>query len=1328
MAKKFKVLAVVMAALLVFCVFVAGLPELKDFNTAVPDDNYKTELLSIYSSFNPDLSKIDKNDEFALKRLIVSDYEGNDYGAVSSAVDEKNNFAVLQYDTREQAESAYNKIKKDGLTVNTDGVAEIASFEKGEMYPAGSNAVGSKSFIDKYAMDAEDVVVAVIDTGVMLNHPDLAGRFVSEGYDYTSDRFDNADYDKELQPGYYHGSSVCGIIANNTKDNVKILPYKVFPFGSRYSTDSAIISSINNAVDMGVDVINMSLSSDSSASAYKKAVDNATSKNICVCVSAGNSSKDCSKTYPASIGSAFTVSALNITMSDIASFSNYGPSVDFCAPGTKINSAIPLPGGEGGYDLCSGTSFSTPYVTALCSNIKSIDTNLSNDDVYKVLCDFCTDYGDEGFDEYYGYGLPNIGNINYSEDGYYSYSIPQGVLKISDSVDCTEDTQPWGVFASKIKKVIIDESAGSIGAYSFSNMEKAEFEINSKLISVGEYAFKNCTNLKNITFDKDVEYIGTGAFEDIDDFTITGYTNTPAYEYALLNNITFNSLGCKHSYVMDVVEPSGEDDGYTIYKCRACGDSYIGEYIKSEIISAGICGNDLSYSLYNTGKLIIFGTGEMYDYSSVSAPWSEYASSVSIVEIEQGVTGVCPFSFYGFSNLAEFKSNSSSFSVMNKSLYSADGTKLISAVCDLGNIYSMPGSVTDFDATAFLSMKTVVVSPNENFTSSSSIIYDRDGNIVMALPSYRTALLSLDSDIDIYDYAFLLTKYPISVRVYSTQTRFGEYSIGYYYNNGFEKNDLVYYGYIDAPAYEYAVKNGFTTNLLNGGSCGDDLTWYYNIAKKTLTISGTGDMTRYSNKMLVPWYDYMDSIEKVVIEEDVRSVSVYAFYGAAALKELTLPASISAPTSINVWYGCENIETINLTTGSGQMADYGTSNSAKTYTYTPWYISRNSITDFNLSPDITRIGSYAFRGCGGIRSITLNSCSIISKYAFYDCSNLDSVVIYAKDTSFGSNALFSYSSKDLVNTDAKIIAYSDSTAKDYAKDNSINFVSLGCGHSRTVTAVSDHPSCCYDTNVQYYCSDCNSHLYDEYLTATSSGHFVKGTVITTRGKVITDAEVYLDGVLSAITNEYGKFVVDDVMCDIEHMVEIKKHNTTIASVTVNTDSSNRNGTLVIKYGNFIKDTAVNGKDYVYAKHRGFDDLDLIDFGKIQGEKLAIGTKYQIQNTPSVSNMYIEQNASVSYRRDFYFDVSHTSDYSVCEVGIIYGKNMDDDFMCLENVGKKNSQGLALKSSVVNDYVKTYFLSYGSSGSDGKISARLYLKYTNGVKTYTYYSDVLSYTY
>lgn len=1325
--KKNKLTAIVISFVLLLTAFAGGLHYTQNSSETSENAQFIDDLTAIYKTYDSDLSNINSDTEFALKRLIVSDYSGDDCGAVAKAVDKKNNFAVLQFETEQQAKSAYDTLTSKGVTVDADGVAQIQAFDKCEMHPAGSEAVGTTSFINHCAMDTDDILVAVIDTGMMLSHPELTDRFVNEGYDYSSDALDNADYDAELQPNYYHGTAVCGIIANNTMDNVKILPYKIVPFGSTTTTDSAAISAMNNAVDMGVDVINLSLSSTTAGSSYRRAIQNAYRNNVCVCVSAGNSSKSCDALYPACISESFTVSALNTKMTGRASYSNYGQSIDFCAPGTKINSATPMEKGEGGYDIFSGTSFSTPYITALCSDIKSVNSGLTNDQVYDILCDFSADYGDSGFDEYYGNGMPSIGNIKYAQADQYDYSIPQGVLNVYDNIECSADNKPWNAFAPQIKQVNII-GTGRIHAYSFSDMKKASFSFDTPITYIGEAAFRNCENLNEISFDENIDFIGEGAFDGIDDLTIHGYMNTPAYEYALANDITFNSLGCKHAYIIDVVEPSGSSAGYTRYECRICGDSYIGEYIATEVIDSGMCGDNLRYELNSIGKLTISGIGDMYDYSSARSPWYPYAESISIIQIDKEISSVSPFAFYGCANLIEFKNSSSAFTTINKSLYNAEGTKLICAVNGYGSIYTMPDTVEELDATAFLAVKIVNVVTNDRFTIDSSIIYDSKGNIALALPGYSNALLSIENDIDVHDYAFILTEYPNIVRVYSTRTNFGVYSIGYHYDNGFVKNDLEYYGYVDAPAYRYAVENEFKTNSLNAGSCGENLSWHYNVEDKKLTVSGHGDMTSYTTQSLIPWYDYMGDIEEVVIDDEVAKLSPYAFYNAKNLKTLTLPASIGVPESNSVWGGVNSIETINITCGTGIIPNYGTSYSSRIYTYSPWYISRESIENFNLSPELTSIGSFAFRGCSCITSVTLNNCWVVSKYAFFDCTGLERLTVLSKDTSFASASVFAYSSLDLKNEDAVLYAYSDSTAADFAVKNGLTFASLGCGHSRGINAQSDHPVCCYDATVSYYCKDCKNSLYSEYLRAESDGHFVRAMLTNTKGKAIPDAEVYLDGVLSAKTNSSGKFVIDCVKCEIEHTVVLKKHGYVIAETTVNTNKSNRTGNLSIQYGNFIPDTAVNGKDYVYAKKTGFDDLDLMVLGKIKGEKLAIKSAFSNQTIPSVNNMYVEQNPQISYRKDFCFDTVYTSYYDITEVGILYGKNMSEDFMLVENIDKKNPQGYQLKKAPYPDFTKTYTVTYGLSAQDGVASARLYFKYTNGVKNYIYYSDVLNYEY
>ncbi|MFR5874990.1 MAG: S8 family serine peptidase [Eubacterium sp.] len=1323
--KKSKIfVSIILCAAVIISVSFVGDIDIKhsaDTDVIQNNNKFRAELTSIYKNYDSDLSDVNKEDEFALKRLIVSDYDGDDYGAADTAINQNHDLAVLQYESENDARSAYEKIKADGHIVDPDGLVTIDEYDKGQMYPLGSNTLGTDTYMKNYAMGYDDVLVAVIDTAVMTDHPDLADRFFSKGYDFSSDGFDNADYKGCLDGAYYHHSTfVSGIIANNTPDNVKILPYKVVENGGSDGTVSAIIASINDAVDNDVDVINLSISSGYGAGSFKKAVDNAVSNGVCLCASAGNKGAEI-VSYPSLTPGTITVTALNSTCTGISSYSSFGSCVDFCAPGTSIYSTIPTADG-GGYDKKSGTSYSTPYITAVCADVKSINNNFSKDDVYNIICDFAVDYGDEGFDEYYGNGVPCLSDMVYTDGKYYSYSVPQGVLDVYDSVDYTAETQPWSLFADKLVKVNVAENVNSIGAYAFYNMSSADFNMADTYNSIGDYAFYACKSLNSFNFDIDVSYIGTKAFGEIgSDFVINGYRNTPAEVYAAADGITFNSLGCNHNYIMDIIDPTDDTEGYTIYTCSICGDTYTGPYIQPVVISSGQCGESLTYTLYNTGKLNIEGSGDMYDYINEPAPWEEYRENVKIINITSDVASISPYAFYNCSYINEYRSSSNAYRVINKSLYSADGSSLVCAVNSSDGSYTMPDGLTDFNATAFLGISNISIIPNDNFYINSSVIYDKNGNLIMALPSYKSESLTISTAVNVNDYAFILTEYPSFVRVYSTYTEFGKYSLGYHYENGFVKNNLIYYGYVDAQAYQYAVDNGFETNLLNKGDCGENVSWHYNVDNNTLTISGTGDMTKYTSAASVPWYDYMSEIKNIVISNEIGYLSSYAFYNACNVESVVMPLSISAPLGQTTWYGCSNIKKIKLTYGTGYMADYGTTKSAKIYTYTPWYISRDSLSIISIDSDVKYIGAYAFRGCSAIKTITLNDCSSIGKYAFYNCMGIIAFINYSKETSYGSNCLFKYSSENELKS--TLYGYSDSTSKDYADSVGCDFVSLGCDHSRGYTSEGERPSCCYDSNVLYYCKDCGSYMYEEYVYAQSEGHYVKAVVKTTSGNAIPDAQVYIDGELAAVTNSSGKFVVDNILCEVNHIVEIKKHGFTIASTVVNTNQSNRSGTLSIKYGNFIADSAVNGKDYAYARKNGFEDIDIMDYGKIAGESVIINTKYSKQNTPTTTNTYVEQSPSSAKTAVFYTDVGFGNEYIITDCGYIYGKNMDDDMLTLENEGVKNAEGFAVKRWTAPINSNTKSLTYSSSTSPAKLSARFYIVYTNGVKTYTYYSDV-----
>lgn len=1170
MAKRKKYALIILAVIVMLAFSFVGFFALNNQSDSA-ENTFKSDLQSIASEYDT-ADKFNNKDKFALCRLIVSDYNGDTFGAVKSAVDSKHNIAVLQYETQTDAKNAYNKIKKAGLTVDADCPVELdetQSYDKCEISPA--------------------------------------------------------------------------------------------------ATDGTI-----------------------------------------------------------------TVSALNSKFEKIASYSNYGDCVDFCAPGSKIMSSVVLDDGTAGYEQYSGTSAACPYIAAACADIKSMNKSLSRDDVYKILNDFSVDYGDKGFDIYYGNGLPDISKIVYTDNECYSYSLPQGELTLTKGVDYTQSNRPWRLFDSKIISVNVEKSVSSIGDWTFYNMSNADFTFAGDYISVGESAFLGCSRLDSFTFGDNISYIGEDAFADTaNGFVINGYRNTAAESYAAIENIKFNIIGCKHNYLAEIIEPTDSSPGSTLYTCSVCGDSYSGDYIKTMVVSSGKCGDGMTYSLNNIGTLTLSGAGEMYDYSSSLPPWQVYSKQIKILAVSSGITKISPFAFYGCESLSEIKSSSENLKAINKSLYDSTGSELILAVKDTPGCYTMPQGVKKLNSTAFLALGSFTLIPNDNFTVASSVVYDKSGNIVAALPSYKTQVLTVSDNISINDYAFILSEYPQTVRNYCDTLSVGKYSLGYSFNGAFQKNDFTYYGYVDAPAYTYCVENGFAVNLLNAGNCGENAKWYFNTQTKSLKISGSGDMTVYKNAAFVPWHDYIGEIISLEIDNDITALSPYAFYGASAMKSLKMPLSIAAPTSNTVWYSCNAIESIELTLGSGTMPEYGAYNSSKIYTYSPWYISRESIKSFSIDKNAAKIGSYAFRGCDGITSVTLDKCDNIGKYAFYDCKNLTDFTITSKTTTISSNAVFAYSSAAPENI--CLYAYSDSTAADYAKKMKLNFSSLGCDHTRGYVAEGVRASCCYDCDVSYYCKDCNALIYKEFIKAASNGHHVKGRVVTTEGKAIYDALVYVDGSLAAVTNHFGYFVLDNVLCEVEHTVEIKKHDKMIASTVVNTNKHNRSGTIVIKYGNFLEDNIVNGKDFALALHSGYTDTELIDLGYISGEKFNIKNGYDVQVVPNVMNSDNEPKADSDYSRTFTSQVYLGREYTVTECGFIYGKNMDSDMLTLENVGKTNSGGYVVKCNSqsmqgVYDTRFTAYFNYGSSSKTGTVSAKFYIKYTNGVKTYVSYGDASSYTY
>jgi thermitase len=248
------------------------------------------------------------------------------------------------------------------------------------------------------------VTVAVIDTGVDYNHPDLASR-VTAGYDYA-----NGDSDPYDDNG--HGTHVAGLAAAATDNgigvagvdwNARILPLKVLDSsGSGY--DSDIASAIRYAADSGAQVINMSLGSSTSSYTLQSAVNYAYGKGVTIVAAAGNDGSG-SVSYPAAYNGVIAVGAID-SSNNKADFSNYGSKLDLVAPGVGVYSTY----AGSRYQSMSGTSMASPIVAGAACLVLAAFPSLSGkpDDVASKLTSTASDLGAAGFDNYYGYGKVDL--------------------------------------------------------------------------------------------------------------------------------------------------------------------------------------------------------------------------------------------------------------------------------------------------------------------------------------------------------------------------------------------------------------------------------------------------------------------------------------------------------------------------------------------------------------------------------------------------------------------------------------------------------------------------------------------------------------------------------------------------------------------------------------------------------------------------------------------------------------------------------------------------------------------------------------------------------
>lgn len=229
-----------------------------------------------------------------------------------------------------------------------------------------------------------EIKVAVVDTGVDYMQPDLKNKVLTQlGYNFI-------DNNNNVMDDNWHGTFVAGIIAaeaGNGKGiagitgnlDVKIIPVKVLDKEGQGFSDT-VAEGIKYAADKGADIINLSVNFESEDAFIESAVKYANEKGVLVVASSGNDNKDCDNLSPAGDKGVYTVAAVDEEQNK-ASFSDYGSSVQICAPGVNILSTLP----NGKFDVESGTSMAAPIVSGIAAILKAEDPELKPDGLIKLI-------------------------------------------------------------------------------------------------------------------------------------------------------------------------------------------------------------------------------------------------------------------------------------------------------------------------------------------------------------------------------------------------------------------------------------------------------------------------------------------------------------------------------------------------------------------------------------------------------------------------------------------------------------------------------------------------------------------------------------------------------------------------------------------------------------------------------------------------------------------------------------------------------------------------------------------------------------------------------
>ncbi|WP_235296089.1 S8 family peptidase [Portibacter marinus] len=407
--------------------------------------NYHPNRLLIKFNTPPDLNTVDLNKQLFninnLDRLSskhglrkikpMNPYAGSDIFALEFSGKSELEKIILEYSETRQFQYVEHDFQGEGgggLVPDDFRYARQWSLNNDGSFPLGPSPTSGADIDMQRAWEittgSSETIIAVLDSGLKLDHPEFEGRIWSDGAFNNGKDYANNDNDASDDLG--HGTNVTSILAA-TGDNAKgfagvnwqaqIMPLKILD-ENNYGYYSWWVEAIYYAVHHGAQVINMSVGGSSYSSALEDAVNYAYRNGVIIVACMMNENNERTY-YPAGYDNTIAVGATSADDTRSNQFpwneqkgSNYGQHIDFTAPGNYIYGLSYHD--ENNFDsYWSGTSQATPHVAGLISLMLALDPTLNLESVRATLINTSEDQvgraneDSAGWDKFHGHGRVN---------------------------------------------------------------------------------------------------------------------------------------------------------------------------------------------------------------------------------------------------------------------------------------------------------------------------------------------------------------------------------------------------------------------------------------------------------------------------------------------------------------------------------------------------------------------------------------------------------------------------------------------------------------------------------------------------------------------------------------------------------------------------------------------------------------------------------------------------------------------------------------------------------------------------------------------------------